>query len=427
MMTRTACSLILAASLAPCHMSAQTCVQSARIVRRPEASGSASKADLNVNLFEWAPESKARANLTYLPSGITEDCQLGFALIGNATNASCALVRAPDEIHEFHLSVTVTPSSGAAKVCNFELGAVELAGSKEALSRAYGDFQKAIEAAKPSAEKNLFAALNGSAASGTTAGDLIFSTTVSPTQGVLLNLALNRSSLEQADVKQLDLGIGLRRAIPIYLSGKADVSSATSPEAKYQAAMQARIVNLLLDGFARYEGDATRFEVTNAIADIPIQFSSRVMGFGPVARDGFWKWRLMPIGVEAGKNLGSTNPNLKEYKILRSKHGGSFSLRFAPPSISPVKVELEAEAAARYLKYAESAWDQTKNSPIEVTSGWKPYADVSLKVFLVQSDKALFGFRVNYTRGGLPPVFNETKAFRFGVLIESRDGDGPKK
>jgi hypothetical protein len=187
------------------------------------------------------------------------------------------------------------------------------------------------------------------------------------------------------------------------------------------------MLNLVLDGFAKMESDASTFEVTNAIADIPIQLSSRVMVFGPVGRDGFWKYRIMPIGVEGGKNLGSNNPNLKEeYAILRSKHGGSMSVRFAPAAFAPVKLELEVQAAARYLHKSESAWDTEKETAVDVTQGWKPYADIAFKVYLLQTDKALFGFRVNFTRGGLPPVFNDTKAFRYGILIESRDGDGAR-
>src|SRR5207253_6489122 len=132
---------------------------------------------------------------------------------------------------------------------------------------------------------------------------------------------------------------------------------------------------ILLDGTGRFEGDATNFAVTNAVFNMPVQLASRTMGLGTLGKSGYYQFRLVPAGVEAGHNLGSDNPNLKQYTILRFVSGGILGLVYDPNqnsqdrpansgSVWP-RVELTAAVAARYLFNSETAWDaSTKSSSL---------------------------------------------------------------
>lgn len=287
---------------------------------------------------------------------------------------------------------------------------------KKLLDQQQQKLEDAIAAAKTSEEKNLFVALSGVAASGVAgaAGDAQMNFNYWILPGLYGSLAINKSSLAQADPKQFDFSFTVRRSIPIFL-GRGEKTADTAEGRK--------LINLILDGTSRFEGDATRFAVNNAVFDMPVQFASRTMGFGPLGANGYWRFRIMPAGVESGYNLGSTNPNLQNYRILRLKYGGSLGLLWDPKNVNalPQRVELDVQATDRFLAENESAWDATENLPVAVARGHHPWIEADAKLYLFQSDVARIGFRLSFIRGSLPPVFNETKAFRFGLVFETRD------
>src|SRR5438132_10003274 len=51
----------------------------------------------------------------------------------------------------------------------------------------------------------------------------------------------------------------------------------------------------------------------------------------------------------------------------------------------------------------------------------KPWYQADLKAFIFSNDQGRAGFKVSFIRGGLPPVFADTKAFRFGFVFETSD------
>jgi hypothetical protein len=299
-------------------------------------------------------------------------------------------------------------------------------------------FDDAIAIAKTSEEKNIFASLSVSApTSGSTAGDADIHLNRWVGQNVFLSLTLNKSSAEKADPKHFDTSFTFRKVF-LFLSKpprggptNATLFQKQNERASVEAIRHRRLLGVLLDGGGRFEGDATNFGVTNAVFQMPIQLASRTMGFGPLGSNGFWKFRLVPAGVEAGHNLGSENPNLKQYNILRYVSGVTFGLVYDPnqtsqngvanPNSFLPTVELTGAVAARYLFNSETAWDVTTKSSSLVSSGMRPWYQADLKVFLFSSGQGRAGFKVTFEDGSQPPVFSKTHAFRFGLVYETSD------
>jgi hypothetical protein len=298
-------------------------------------------------------------------------------------------------------------------------------------------FDDAIAVAKTSEEKNVFATLSVSApTSGSAAGDADIHLNRWVGQNVFLSLALNKSSAEAADPKHFDTSVTFRKVFLFLSKPRGEPTNATlfqkqNERASVETIRHRRLLGVLVDGGGRFEGDATDFGVTNAVFQMPIQLASRTMGFGQLASNGFWKFRLVPAGVEAGHNLGSENPNLKQYNILRYVAGGTLGLVYDPNqngkngvsdpnSFLPI-VELTGAVAARYLFNNETAWDPSTKTSSLVSSGMRPWYQADLKVFLFSSAQGRAGFKVTFEDGSQPPVFSKTHAFRFGLVYETSD------
>lgn len=290
------------------------------------------------------------------------------------------------------------------------------------------EFQEAIAHAKTAQEKNLFAGLSVAApTSGQAAGDaeIHLNRWVRPNGFVSLNV--NRSSADKADPKHFDVGFTLRSVHP-FLLGRTD--SAEKPAKQVlrdkdaQAAAGRWLLGLLIDGAGRLEGDAASFRVTNAVFDLPIQLASRTMGFGELGRNGYWQFRLMPAGVEAGYNLGSEDRARENYRIARFKYGLILGLVYQPkdePNAFPQRAVLDLQAGGRHLFENESAWDAAKKQAVSIASGYKPWYQVDAKIFLIGNQAGRVGFKLTFIRGSLPPIFTETRAFRFGLVFETTD------
>jgi hypothetical protein len=81
------------------------------------------------------------------------------------------------------------------------------------------------------------------------------------------------------------------------------------------------------------------------------------------------------------------------------------------------------EGVHRYLFHKEVMFDaKTKKNNI-VDHGSRPYGEATIKVFFAEDQHARYGFRLAYSRGSLPPVFGDVKAFQFGFVVETTDGD----
>ena len=190
------------------------------------------------------------------------------------------------------------------------------------------------------------------------------------------------------------------------------------------AAKNRKLLGVLLDGSGRLEGDATNFAVTNAVFNLPVQLASRTMGFGALGKNGYWQFRLVPAGVEAGHNLGSDNPNLKQYTILRYVTGATLGLIYQPKDNTNAlvqRLEFDGQVAGRYLFNDEVAWDATTKKTSSVTAGMKPWYQADLKAFVFSNGQGRAGVKITFIRGSLPPIFSDTRAFRFGFIFETSD------
>ena len=290
-------------------------------------------------------------------------------------------------------------------------------------------FDDAIAVAKTSQEKDIFAGLSVAApTNGNAAGDADISLNRWLTQNLYVSTVLNKSSADAADPKHFDTSITFRKIIPFLFAPKPETKTKSVHDIlrdrDVRAAADRKLLGILLDGTGRFEGDATNFAVTNAVFNMPVQLASRTMGLGTLGKSGYYQFRLVPAGVEAGHNLGSDNPNLKQYTILRFVSGGTLGLIYQPnPGSNALvqRVELNGQVAARYLFDDEAAWNPATKTQSNVASGMKPWYQADLKAFIFSSDQGRAGFKVSFIRGGLPPVFADTKAFRFGFVFETSD------
>lgn len=289
-------------------------------------------------------------------------------------------------------------------------------------------------------ERNIFLGLNVAAPTNESAegdAEVHLNGTLSQfNQSLRLNANLRKSSADKADSRQFD--IALRMDFTHNFLGDsvqniqvASTTFQTSPTPENQEKLQASIDALQkrfwlaysVDTAIRFEADPTSFKVTNAVIDLPLQFISRTMNvFG--SRDGWWFLRVIPAGFEGGQNLGSESPANEKYSIARLKAGATLGLFWKAPNPDTAfikKVMLEAQGVDRYLFTSEAAFDRTSRTAIAIAEGNKHYVQADLKIYLAATAQGNYAFRASYVNGGLPPVFTESKTFRYGFVFESAD------
>jgi hypothetical protein len=186
------------------------------------------------------------------------------------------------------------------------------------------------------------------------------------------------------------------------------------------------LLNLMIDAVGRLEGEAMNFNVTNAIFDIPLQLASRTKRIGDSL---FFNLRIIPGGVELGRNLRSENEVLQKYYIGRFKSGAELNFCYAPSDrvdAFPQRIELNLQAVNRYLWRDETAFDEETMEAIGISKGNKSWLQGDLNIFLGETTEGRFGFKVSYLRGKLPPTFSDTRAFTFGLVFQSADDKAGK-
>jgi hypothetical protein len=290
------------------------------------------------------------------------------------------------------------------------------------------------DAAKPGKseeEKNIFAGFNVADPSGQGAqgnAEIHLNGTL-PVLGSALSVTTNlrKSSADNADPKQFDVGLAYRWQHLFITQNVRNVLVAAS------AANDAALNNALqeldrkfwlatsIDGIGKIEGEAMNLSVSNAVADIPLQFVSRTKA---IARQGWFFVRVIPAGFEAGKNLHSDDAAHPKYTIARYKAGMDFGLFWKPRDQERTlikKLMLEAHGVDRYLFQTESAYDKVAKKAISVTDGNKYYAQADLKIYVADTPQGSYAFRVSFVEGSLPPVFSYTHTFLYGFVFESAD------
>lgn len=302
---------------------------------------------------------------------------------------------------------------------------------------------------KTSQEKNIFASgFVTTASSGSDGGASIsLNSNDLGIPGLTAFWHLDKTSSTGGDPKNFEAGMNLRNVL---LFGKADLQRMQSDIALYRNAADpdaaakalADIKKLedrhrfwsatLIDFAGKLEGEAMNFKVANFVGDGQVQVQSRTQKlFGSTS--GFWRIRIVPAGVEGGKNVNTTAdngtppPSSPDF-VARVKGGGDLTL-FYENAENPFpfkRVDLSLGTVQRYLFLKEAEMTSTSNPVLTVNKGYRPWYQAALKVYIAESPKGKFGFQLTYQNGSLPPAFATTKAFQFGFLYESSDGEDKK-
>lgn len=309
--------------------------------------------------------------------------------------------------------------------------------------------EKLKEVPKTSTERNIFASgfTSTSEAEETEGGADI---NLNPGFGIpdlTAVLRLKKSTAEGADPKHFTLGANYRS---FYLFGGESRQQIKNLLAQPTfSAADGQTVNRLIekeqrrffsgiqfDFAGRLEGEALKFGVTNAVAEGVVQFVSPTKTlFG--SRKASVSYRLLPLGIEAGHNLGKgegalTNADQAQAQQLREvdwlaryKFGGVLSFLYRNRGNQfPIKfVQLEVEAVDRYLFRREVMFDEATRMNVMTDKGHKPWVQADLKFYFTDPPRGAgglrTGFKLSFIRGSLPPVFSQTRSFQFGFVFES--------
>jgi hypothetical protein len=291
--------------------------------------------------------------------------------------------------------------------------------------------QVAVDAAQPTDNKTFFTGFNfASSDKGGSEGNAELITNIkidriSPNLFVTLNL--KKSSKEDADPKQFNFGLAFRRA---FTNPFLNSENGERPTLERIRSMQKKryLLGVLTEVAARVEGEALNFNTTNAVVDImPFQILSRVKRLG--TRNLFMKFHLIPVGFEFGRNLRSENETVNKYYISRFKAGGEIGFVYEPrkQENSPLfkRAEFNFRGVYRHLFREETSFDQETGEASGISKGGKTYSQIDFKVFFTNTSAGRFGFKVSRIKGPLPPTFNDTNAFTYGLVFESAEDKQP--
>jgi hypothetical protein len=259
---------------------------------------------------------------------------------------------------------------------------------------------------------------------------------------VKVGFHLNKASETASDPRHFDLGFTFRKTFLRADAGKlnniknAINNTKTEPDSKQivqdiNDLQQDFIRAYIFDNALRFEGDvSTRGigNVSNLIWDAQLQVAtvSRALA----GQTGFWNFRWVPVGVEAGGNLtNNDNPTGVKGSLVRGKTGGEFNLIFkaGDPNEPVSRIQFTAKALERYLFMDENTLDPVTKLAVVADKGSKYWLQADVKIGTgVKVGAGRVGFRASFQRGYLPPVYNYVKTFNFGVVFETNDDDNSK-
>lgn len=266
---------------------------------------------------------------------------------------------------------------------------------------------------KPQDKKTIFASgMVTSASSGSTgAFDVNLNGNVRGVDDLTAFLQVKRSTASGADPKNFEAGIA-------YSGGKtlAGVDTLTA---------------LLTDLAIKTEGTATKFAVNNVVGDFSTSLQSMVLKLGPSGRA---KFRFVG-GLEGGSNqakgdipVGRAFEPLRNVDwIVRGKVGTQATLRYnrgASRTLPFQSLELNVAGVARHLFRNELQYTAGTDKVDRVVTGWRPWAQIDLKLMLAENKMGRYGLKLTYQNGSLPPIFANTRAIQFGIVFESNDKTG---
>ena len=300
---------------------------------------------------------------------------------------------------------------------------------------------------KSSTEKNVFA--SGFVATGSGAAQGGGNISLNPDLGIRGMTAfvnIDKATVAKGDPKSFNGGVGYQSVLPWWRGDVFAMAKADDPQQLADALrrQQKRVfAGAVLDVKAKLEGDPGGFKVTNFVAESDLSFRTRTKRLG--ASKGYWRSFLIPVGAEIGQNLNagdivqpassSTTQSSNTSSINSVNHvarylaGADFSTFYEDwnGTLPFKRIELEANALARYLFLNEAMYNSNSKLFNTVSNGVRGYLGVDLKLYVGQSSSARYGIKMTYALGSLPPTFARVKTFQLGLLYETRDDNTKAK
>ena len=318
----------------------------------------------------------------------------------------------------------------------------------------------AVSTPKTSAEKNVFAGLNVSIPSGggetQGSGDLNLNQYFAfPLAGQgIFGLEVKKGSSANADPRHFTGGVKSRKTW--LLASKTDRSmvisaiqsgsiDANNPAVSALASIQKQYFrSIYFDNGLSYEGDisgGSLGNISNVLYDGEVWLNTAARSI--TAQTGFFNFRILPVGIEAGYNVSSnastplsgssatttasnSTPN-GNYSLVRLKSGATFALSSQSPfsTDNSARLDFEVSAVNRYLFERELSYNSGTKSYSSTGSGNKYWAEVAIKVLAGPVGSGSFsgrpGLRLAFQRGSLPPVYAFTKVFTISLIYETND------
>jgi hypothetical protein len=336
----------------------------------------------------------------------------------NATALTPAFGVAPASAKTFVFDHDSLPANHSIKeVCFSAPGLIFTPACKSIEGDPVVDVSNAVaimqKVAKPQDKKNIFASgLVTTASTGTTgAMDVNLNSTSLGIDNLTGFLQIKRATADTADPKNFEAGIGYTSAIPLTSLTESTVAA------------------LLTDLAAKTEGTASKFGVNNFVGEFTASLQSVVFRVGSGGRA---KFRFLG-GMEGGSNQSKGDiptgrifdPLRNVDWIARGKVGiqGSLLYKNDRKILLPFQsVELHAAGVSRHLWFDELQYSADSDKVDKVTKGWRPWAQVDLKLMLVENNLGRYGLKLTFQNGSLPPVFARTRTFQFGFVFEAKDG-----
>lgn len=397
---------------------------------------------------------KEDITLKYLPSGKTVPGALlteGPALLtGSPQELSMAFPREDATRPEkgdgkFAIEVKGLKIDGGDAVTLKVEGVVYDSSNISSLVKATGD---ALAPAKTTEEKDLFAGFNIAvpSSSGGVQGDFVFNRTLTsvPSQlrggladSGIFGLKVKKGSEDGKDPRHFSFGFHFRKTM--LMAARTDIDalrsaiapgSRAAPDEETLEALdrvRARFFRAFLADYGfQIEGDVSDKglgNVSNMVFDaMPQLATASKTVFG---ENGNFTFRLMPAGVELGRNLTNPQKQTKEVgSVSRFKTGAELRFYYEDKTGDSLlrRVELTAASTYRRLFLDEIAYDSKEKKEISTAKGDRLWTQVDFKMFVGPPFGGIRpGLKVTYQRGYLPPVWVRTKVFTYGFVFESAE------
>ena len=161
----------------------------------------------------------------------------------------------------------------------------------------------------------------------------------------------------------------------------------------------------------------------NGVTDVDYQIRTMTRRVTP--SHGWWRAYVVPAGAEIGRKLAvdATGATTTDHEwIVRYKGGAGVTLYYDNPATQLLvrRVSLDIGGVWRYLGVEEVQFNKETKALDQTAKGAHGYLDAGVKFFVGETTSGLFGFKLSFTRGALPPVFAHVDSFQFGFLMESK-------